>query len=45
MVDKTNIEKTLQDLENLYNETMTSSNPDSQRILVYYTKLALLELW
>ena len=44
MVDKTNIEKTLEDLENLYNETMTSSNPDSQRILVYYAKLALLEV-
>lgn len=44
MVDKINIEKTLEDLENLYKETMTSPNPDSHRILVCYTKLALLEL-
>lgn len=44
MVDKINIEKTLEDLEDLYKETMTSPNPDSHRILVCYTKLALLEL-
>ena len=44
MIEKDDIERTLNVLVNLYDETMTSSNPDSQRILVCYAKLALLEL-
>ena len=42
MINKEVIELTLQDLENLYNSAMT--NDADQKILIFYSKLATLEL-
>ena len=44
MIEKDDIERTLNVLKNLYDETATSSHPDSHRLLFFYSKLAILEL-
>ncbi|PZV28151.1 MAG: endoribonuclease [Snowella sp.] len=42
MIEKDDIEQTLQELENIYD--LAIERGDSQKILVFYSKLAILEL-